>query len=87
MKKSKQMLLEMGGIALPVIRKTLQVEQSTFEKLEVGDVIEFPKKKGKKFIVTKVAKFGGYVYYVPFSGLEMAKKDELEGVRVVDKTG
>jgi hypothetical protein len=58
----------------------------TFDNLKVGDVISLPKRKGKKFIITKVAKLGKYIYYVPFSQLEMAREKDLVGVKILDRT-
>lgn len=65
---------------LPVIRKKLGIKEAihgvSFKELEPGDVLTV---KGKKFIITKVAKFGEYVEAVPFTRLENFKKDELVG--------
>jgi len=90
MKKSKNLLMEMSGVtALPVVRKTLRTEKteqkSAFDKLQAGDIITFPNKKGK-FIVTKKAEFGQYIYYVPFQNLMMASSKELIGVEIFDRT-
>ena len=90
MKKSKKLLMEMGGVALPVVRKTLTTESNgiSFDKLEPGMILTFPKHPGQKFVIITVAKFGEYIYYVPLKGsIEMARKSELAGVKVAEHGG
>jgi len=72
---------------LPVIRKKLgikeQVQGIPFDKLEAGDVLVFPDKKNKEFIITFVSKYGGYVHYVPSGKVEQANKKDMQGVMVM----
>jgi len=90
MKKSKKLLMELSGVSLPVVRKTLTTESAgvSFDKLQPGNIITFPKQPGKKFVIVTVAKFGEYIHYVPFKGdVEMAKKSELTGAKVAEHGG
>lgn len=91
MNDTREILREMAGVSLPVVRKTLAVESTSgvpFDQLKPGMVITFPNKKGKQFLIVEVAKFGRYIYYVEFKGqLEMASKDELSGAMVKEHGG
>jgi len=82
MKKSKRMLLELTN--LPVVRKKLipEGESVKFNDLEPGNIIQLPKFKNKKFIITGVSQLGQYIHFVELRTLEMAKKDELEGAKI-----
>lgn len=84
MKKSKRMLLELTN--LPVVRKTLQTEDTSvkFKDIKPGDILMFPKKsKTKKFIVVQVFPFSGTIMYVEHKGYLMSMKThEADGVLV-----
>ena len=72
---------------LPIIRKKLgikeQVKGVKFDQLEPGDVLVFPDKKTKEFVITFVSKLGQYVHYVPSGKVEQANKKDMQGVMVI----
>lgn len=78
MKRTTKMLIELSGVALPVVRKKLgEVEGVSYSELQPGTLIKDPK-RNKVYIVVYVSKFGDFIHVVEYKGgMQQHTKQEM----------